>query len=123
MDIDTTVLGKSVSDVQTGVTVNNNSFSGTLKYVEGWTEFSGDPNEQNGNFLIFHSAMTNADKITIQIINAKTRHEPVELDPDGIAVCRISDKNTQLIQVVAYKDGEAQQKLFSLRGLTLETEA
>lgn len=48
---------------------------------------------------------------------------PVVLNDDGIAVLRIADKDSQTITVVASKSGlESVTKVYSLSGLTVETE-
>lgn len=99
-----------------------NAIKGTLKYIEGWTAFDSDPEINTGNFLAFKSTLANADRITVQLIGGTVTTSPIELDDDGIAVFHITDKNSQMVQVVAYKDDLIQSRLFSLRGLTCETE-
>lgn len=119
-----TILGKSVADVQTGVTVKGNEITGTLKYVTGWTGFSGDPEEQDGNFLClaFDSDLNlAADKITVELVNNKSGKGAQPLDNDKDAVFRITDKEVQYIEVRAYKDGEAFAQIYRLDGLTLES--
>ena len=113
-------LGKHVADLQSGVKFSANGISGTLKYIENWTDFSSLETENTGYFLAFKSALANADKITVQLIGAKTTKGVQELDADGIAVFHITDPKSQMVQVVAYKDGKLQQKLYSLRGLTFQ---
>lgn len=121
-DTELSAFNKGVSDLQTGVTFGANAIKGTLKHITGWTEFSSVAEEQNGNYLVFKSTLTDADKITVQLIGAKSTRGAQELDADGIAIFRITDKDAQMVQVVAYKDGKVQQKLYSLRGLTLQEE-
>lgn len=108
--------------MQSGVTFGASAIKGTLKYIENWTEFSGQASENTGNFLAFKSTLEGADKITVQLIGGKVSHGPQELDSDGIAVFHITDKDTQMVQVMAYKDGKVQQKLYGLNGLVLESE-
>lgn len=115
-----TETGKTVSDLQSGVTFGANAIKGTLKYIENWTWFDSNPEINTGNFLVFKSALTGADKITAQLIGSKINPGPVVLDSDGIAIFRIADKDAQMIQVVAYKGGLTQSKLFDLSGLTLQ---
>ena len=119
-DISDEFLGKDVADLQTGVTFGANGITGTLKYITGWTAFSGDEAEQSGNYLVLKAELDGADLITAQLINGKSGRGVIELDDDGILVARITDKDRQMIQIVAYKDGMAQQKLYRLSGLTLE---
>ena len=47
------LLGKVVADLQKDMGVSANNIIGTLKYVTGYTGFSGDPEEQEGNYLAF----------------------------------------------------------------------
>lgn len=50
-------------------------------------------------------------------------HGPQILDADGLIVIRIADKDSQTITVVASKEGYRDiQKVFTLSGLTCETE-
>lgn len=95
---------------------------GTLKYVDDYTGFSGDPNEQKGNFLVLHcEAADTVDSLSVEVINGTVGH-PVTLDADGIAVLRIADKFRQKIRFAAYKDDKSCTKTFDLSGLTLESE-
>ena len=121
-DSELSVTGKTVSDLQSGVKFGANAITGTLKYVENWTWFDSDPEINTGNFLVFKAALTGADKITAQLIGAKVNPGPVELDSDGIGIFHITNKDTQMVQVVAYKGGLVQQKLYTLKGLTLQSE-
>lgn len=110
------LFGKSVTDLQTGITFNSdNTVSGTLKYVTDYTGFSGTVSEQSGNYLVFKAEVPNVDGVTItaKINNTST------LDDDGIAVFLITDKTKKLV-VTASKDGEGSvSKEFDLSGLTL----
>lgn len=118
----TDLLGKSVTDLQSGVIVGDSQIVGTLKYVDDYTGFSGDPNEQEGNFLVLHcEAADTVDSLSVEVINGTVGH-PVTLDEDGIAVLRIADKFRQKIRFAAYKDDESCTKTFDLSGLTLESE-
>lgn len=104
--------------MQEGITVNANSITGTLKYVTGYTGFSGDVEEQSGNYIALHTESEAGATITVQVIGGD--HPASALDSDGISVCRI--KNTsQKIQFVATKEGRGTAtKTLSLSGLTLE---
>lgn len=117
------LLGKSVTDLQTGITVGSDGISGTLKYVTGYTGFSGDPAEQEGNYLALHidTGDVTPDRVTIMIVGGDYPAKDIDLS-DNIVVLRI--KNTaQQVQVVAYKDGRAAAKLYDLRNLTLTPKA
>ena len=110
------LFGKVASELQTGVTVNEtDGFEGTLLYVDGYTGFSGDPDLQEGNYLVFHAAVPNVEGVTI----TATMDNTSTLDEDGIAVFRVRDKNSQTLTVVASKVGFASvTKVYSLSGLT-----
>jgi len=116
---ETDLLGKSVTDLQSDIAFGDGAITGTLKHVTGYTGFSGDVSEQSGNYLAFHVG-TNiaADQITVELVNGTVGH-PVTLDSDGLAVFRISNKATQRVKVVAYKDGAVAVKEYGLTGLTL----
>ena len=98
--------------------VGDDSISGTLKYVDDYTGFSGDPSLQSGNFIVLHASVPGFEDdatISVKVTN------PVTLDDDGIAVLRIADKNSQTITVVASVDGyDDVTKEFSLSDLICE---
>ncbi len=115
------MLGKYVDDLQESISVDENSISGTLKYVTGYTGFSGNVAEQSGNYLALHcDCVPTADSITVELINGTVGH-PVTLDSDGLIVLRISNKDTQSVKVVAKKDSVTMTKEYSLGGLVLES--
>lgn len=115
---DENLFGLTVSDLQSNVAISGNAITGTLHYIEDYsTAFSGD--EAEGNYLAIHASVPDVDDVTITV---KVTN-PVTLDADGICVCRIRDKSTQTITVVASKEGYASvTKVYTLSGLTCETE-
>lgn len=124
IDADEDLLGLTIGDLQEDVEINDGQITGTLKYVTGYTGFSGDPEEQEGNYLVLHFGCSDpdADGATIStfLTNGVIDH-PQTLDPDGLLICRITDKMTQTIEVVASKEGYADvKKVYELTGLTLE---
>lgn len=46
----------------------------------------------------------------------------VSLDPDGLALLKLTDINTQKLKVVQSRTGEEKTWMFDLSGLTLSTE-
>ena len=116
----TDLLGKSVTDLQSDISIGATSISGTLKYVTGYTGFSGDEALQSGHYLAVHcdTGEVTADSIKVQLINGD--YGPATLDEDGIAILRIKDKDAQALNVIAYKDGRAVSRIFSLSGLVME---
>lgn len=118
----TDLLGKHVSDLQSGVIIGDSQIVGTLKYLSDYTGFSGDPAEQKGNYIALHCGSSETvDSLSVEVINGTVGH-PVTLDADGIAVLKIADKVRQKIRFAAYKDNKSVTKTFDLSGLTLESE-
>ena len=114
----TDLLGKTVDDLQSDIFVGPEQITGTLKYVTGYTGFSGDPAEQSGHYLVLHSEATDGAAITVQVLGGD--HGPVTLDEDGICILRI--KNTsQKVKITASKQGlETAVKIYDLTALVLE---
>lgn len=96
---------------------------GTLKYVTGYTGFSGTEAQQSGHYLVLHceAASETADRITVQIINGENT-SPVELDEDGIIILRIKDKDRQAVNITLYDGNTVVSRLLNLSGLVLEPE-
>lgn len=117
----TDLLGKSVTDLQSNITIGSDSVSGTLKYVTGYTGFSGDSAEQSGNYIALKcDGIPEADEVTVELVGGTVGH-PVTLDEDRIIVLRIANTETQYIVVKATKGGVTMSKTLYLTGLTLET--
>ena len=113
------LLGKELDDLQSGVSVGGQDIAGTLKYVTGYTGFSGDPAEQQGNYLVLHID-TDVEGATIQAELIGGKHGPVTLDSDRTLITRISNKS-QKIKITASKEGyPTVSKTYTLAGLKLE---
>lgn len=102
------------------MSISNGVISGTLKKVTGYTGFSGDPEEQSGNYLALKFTAEEGATVTVELINGTVGH-PVTLDEDMNIVIRIADKDTQSIEVVASKGGASSTKTYALTGLTLQS--
>ena len=113
---DEDLFGLTVDDLQENIVISGNAITGTLKYVDDYsTAFSGE--EASGNYLAIHAEVPGVEGVTLTV----TVTNPSTLDEDGICVCRIRDKSTQTITVVASKEGyESVSKVFTLTGLTCE---
>ena len=92
--------------------------TGTLKYVTGYTGFSGDEEEQSGNYLVLHATHPTADSIKAKLHGGK--HGEVTLDSDGILITRITDPAKQTIVFTAVKSGVTSSVTLSLRDLVLQ---
>ena len=96
--------------------------TGTLKHVTGYTGFSGDPNEQEGNYLVLHCESDDANSITVELVGGVSGRGEVTLDADGLIIVRVSN-NKQKIVVRAYEDGNVQNThIYSLTKLVLSGE-
>ena len=104
--------------MQSNVSVENGIISGKLKYVTGYTGFSGNVAEQTGNYIALH-VDTDADAtVTVELINGTVGH-PVTLDSDRLIVIRITDTETQYIEVVTTKNGVSVKTTYTLAGVEL----
>ena len=96
--------------------------SGSLKYITGWTAWSGDVEEQSGNYLALHFEVEDDSDVTITVQLTKGKHGAATLDNDGICIFRIEDAAQEII-VTAYKDGYRPTKMrVPIHGLVLEEE-
>jgi len=144
---DSHLLGKTLSDLQDGISVDNDGrITGTLHYVEGYTGFSSDPERQSGYFLALHLDSGNLGAFVSVDLVGKTGQEDVVLfdseaindeqggavlDDNGepiectrlgdiIAIFRITDKGSQAIEAVASDYVTETAMTYSLDGLVLE---
>lgn len=110
------LFGKVASDLQSEVTLNDDTIEGTLKYVDDYTGFSSKAEEQSGNYLVLHVDTTSEEDVYVELVNGVSG--PVKLDEDRIIVLRIANKDTQQVKVTT---GNL-EKLCGLEGLTLEAQ-
>ena len=122
MGAEENAYGKTVSDLQTGVSVSDSDITGTLHYVTGYTGFNGtEPSEQEGNYLALKFTPKTWDGIlTVELVGGTKG--PVTLsEGDAFCVFRIAN-NTQSIKV-EFTDGDNDySKTYALTDLTLEEE-
>lgn len=114
IDPNENLFGYTVDELQSDIVVGNDAITGTLKFISDYSTAFG-PGEDSGNYLAIHASVPGVDDVTLTV----TVTNPSVLDADGICVCRIADKSTQTITVVASKEGyESVTKEFDLSGLT-----
>lgn len=99
------LFGKNCEDLQEDIAVANGAITGTLKYVTGYTGFSGKAKEQKGNFIALKVTNSSADEIYAGITPSQSGKELVKLDPDGMIVIQVNDHEAQEIRVEVVKDG------------------
>lgn len=121
-----TKYGKKVSDLQDDVVINTNrKIDGTLHYVTEYTEFnSSEPTEQEGNYLALDFSdnwLGDTDPTTFTVELKGGKKGPVTLtDGDAFCVFRVTNPNTQSIEVVSTDSTGTTTVKYSLKGLTLE---
>lgn len=116
-DPETTLLGKQVSDLQSGIVINDTSIKGTLKYVTGYTGYSGDPDLQKGNFMALKANAPDGATVTVEVIGGESG--PVTLDSDMNVVIRVAN-NAQKIKFTSTLNGVTVTNTYSLAGLKLK---
>ena len=117
-DIPTTtdLLGKIVTDLQENISVNVRNITGTLKYVTDYTGFSGNPDQQKGNYLALkvNCPVENA-AITVKLKNTTT------LDEDRIIVLYVAEDSPDTITITATAEGyNTTVQTYDISGLVKE---
>ena len=120
-DGEAVLFGKTVNELQSDVVVSDDEVTGTLKYVDGYVDFSSNVSEQSGNYLALKIEAEPAEAETVVELVGGTKG-PVTLDDDMNIVLLIKNKDTQSIKVTTTHNGESVTKTYGLSGLTLETE-
>ena len=121
-----TAYEKRVSDLQDDVVINTNrKIGGTLHYVTGYTGFNGsDSTEQSGHYLALDFAdnwLSDTDPTTFTVELKGGKKGPVTLtELDAFCVFRVTNPNTQSIEVVSTDSTGTTTVEYSLKGLTLE---
>ena len=114
------LLGKVVADLQKDVAIGEDYIEGTLKYVADYSSAGYPAAEKSGNFLVVHAEVPDVEGVTITCELVGGKYGVKTLDSDGLAIFRITDKNSQKIKFVASKTGcESVTKIYSLRPLKL----
>lgn len=114
-----TRYGKTVSSLQDNVVVNDDSIGGNLKYVTGYTGFSGETSEQSGHYLALKFNVPNDAVTTVQLLNNGGSGNVVTMDDDYL-VALIRSKNAKLV-VNTTLAGVTVSKTYSMRLLKLES--
>ena len=116
------LLGKVVGDLEKDMEVRGTDIYGTLKYVTGYTGFSGLEEEQEGNYLALYYRVPDMTGVTIKVKGGSGNE--VTLDPDGLHILRIKDADSlnKKIVVTASKEGyETVRRAYSVAHLELES--
>lgn len=109
-----TRYGKTVSTLQSDIVINDDSISGTLNYVTGYTGYSGDTDLQSGYYIALKLDVPNGATTTIAALNNGGSGTPVDLGSDDYAVGRITTKNAKIV-ISTTLAGVTVSKTYSLR--------
>ena len=119
-DGESTILGKTVSDLQDDIAITETRISGTLKYVDDFDDYSEDAELQSGHYLALKFTTDENSLTSVQVIGGTTTEEPVVVGEDMNAVVRITDPMRQRLKVTSELDGcEPNEKIYRLTGLVL----
>ena len=114
------LLGKTVNELQSNVSIANNVISGDLKYIADYTSAGYDMS--NGTNFVVTKATPSVEGNTIEVtLDGTTK----TLDSDGILITQMNDaRKSMSITYTEKADGETVDTYtLALSGLTLEQEA
>ena len=114
---ETDLLSKSVTDLQSSISIRNSAITGTSLYVDDYTSAGFDMSISH-NFLALHFEAQEGATIQVELIGGDSEGHPVTLDADGLIVLQIRNKS-QKVKVTATKNTDVETKTFDLTGLTL----
>lgn len=116
----TTIFGRKVSTMQSGITIANGAITGTLKYLSsGAIAQDWGP----GNFICLKFPDADLENTTVKVGLDPTQGSGlVELDSDKNGVFKVTDKNAQQFVVLITSGASHKIQTYSLSGLTCETE-
>ena len=117
-DSTTVVLGKQVAELQENVYVNENSVQGILNYVTGYTQYSDNPELQEGHYLALKFEASDGATVKIQTIGGVDDTRIVTLDQDMNAVIYVKSTKEKL-RVTCELNGDIITRTLSFSGLKL----
>lgn len=89
--------------------------------MTGFTNFSSEPTEQEGNYLALKFDYPEGTTTTVEIVGGTKG--AVTLDEDKNWVGLIKNKDSQSIKVIAKRDIETVEKIYALTGMILESKS
>ena len=122
------LYGKTVETLQEEVKIVGSTIYGTCHYVTGYTGFSGDTEEQQGNYLAINVTAESGALVKSRLVGGKntgwTTHGTVgDGGYDGLLVARLGAEKPyydQVIEVQATKSGVTTTRRFHLSQLVCE---
>lgn len=119
----TSVYGVSVADIQDGVSISDNSFKGTSKYLSGSNAITDVWGEGNFVAVTFSATSWSAYTSVKVSLEPSAGSGPAELIghlDDLDSVFKITDKNSQKLKIVATDGTKTRVQAYSLADLVLE---
>lgn len=121
---ETNFYGVAAKDLQENIGISKDNFiTGVLKFKENYDQFSLNPEEQPGNFLVLSFESKDAEKIETKIIGDGKERAYVDLTSDKYCVYRIKDASKQKIEVKLTKGEKEKIITYSLEKLVLSKKA
>ena len=122
------LYGKTVETLQSDAKVVGSTFYGDIHYVTGYTGFSGDTDEQQGNYFAFNVTANTGVLVKSRLIGGKNTgwvtHGTVgDGGYDGLAVIRLGGDKPyydECIEIQASKDGKSYTRRFYFSQLVCE---
>lgn len=116
------VYGVSVSDIQNNVTLSNNAFAGTSKFLSGSNAITDVWGEGNFVAVTFDATWSGYSSVKVSL-EPSAGSGPAELIghlDDLKSVFKITDKNAQKLKIVATDGTKTRVQAYSLANLVLE---
>lgn len=117
------LFGKTAPDLQLDdiAVINDEAITGTVKYVTGYTGYSGNTEWQEGNFLALHIKGTNVDKVEAKLDPSErpvaTQWVTIPDNEDDLVI-RIVDPRISKVLIRTTVDDVATTKEYTLSGIT-----
>ena len=110
----------TVEELQSGIRIDGEKITGTLKNVTDYSGFSDDSEKQSGHFLALKVDVSEDSNVTTELVNGETG--PVDMSEDHFCVYRITNKDDQKIKFTVSSGEESVTKTYDLTGLVLSPE-
>ena len=111
-------LGKTVSELQTGVIIAGLKISGTLHKQEEYPGFSKTDN--SGHFLVLHVDYPEDAEVKFSVVGGTTKDKKMG---DHQLIVKVKDAASQKIKFDITKDGATSSATYDLSGLVLDGDA
>ena len=111
--------GKRADEMQSNITINDDSITGTLKYLD-YPEFSTNETSQTGHYLVLELSSEEGASIQTELQGGNTIMKGLVDVTDGWCIYHVTS-NDQKVRVVATRGKKTTEKIYSLNELILDT--